>query len=152
NAASWSWMLARAKTSSPVAEAADRLTPSSRAIRASAVLTPGRTRRVILAERLRSPMLLGERALPVSDTARRSPSVPGAGWGEAVGALPRAPLSCHPRSAGRSPPTDTPRETLVVSEKESRLSLRPSGLTAEGPAEAARRAGVREEKTCPLGV
>src|SRR4029453_4272488 len=117
-----------------------------------AVLTPGRTRKVILDDRFSQSSLLCERTLPVSDTEHRSPFVPGAGWGVPLGALPRAPLSCHLRSAERFSSTDTPLETVDVSEKESRKSIGPSGLTAEGPDEAARSAGVREEKTCPLGV
>src|SRR6267142_4339439 len=149
---SWSWILARAKTSSPVAEASDTLTLSSWAIRASAVFTPGFTHSVILAERLRSSVLFGERGLPVSEGERRSPSVPGAGCAVPLGALPRAPLSCHLREAERFPSTDTLRETLVVSEKESRTSKRPSGLTAEGSDEAARRAGVREETRPGLAI
>jgi hypothetical protein len=138
--------------SRPVAEASDRLTLSSLAIRKRALFTPGRTRKVNRDVRFCQSSLFCERALPVSDTERRSPFVPGAGWDEAGGAVRRTALSCHPPPRGRSSSTDASRRTTFVSGKESRKSIGPSGPTAEGPAEAARSAGPREEKTCPLGV
>jgi hypothetical protein len=86
----------------------------------------------------------------VSETEARATIVSGPGWDEAGGPSVRTALSCHPRTAGRSPSTGAAGRTTGVSEKDPRTSPRPSGPTAEGPAKAARRAGPREEKTCPF--
>src|SRR5919199_890837 len=97
-----------------MAEASDRLMSSLSAIFASADFTPGFTRNVSLDDRISRASLFCTRALAVSDTERRSPFVPGAGWDEAGGAIRRMALSCHLRKAERSPSPDAPPWTTVV--------------------------------------
>jgi hypothetical protein len=63
-----------------------------------------------------------------------------------------AQLLCPAQAGTRLPgrPAGRPYLATPAPRGVSQLSLRPSGLTAEGSAEAARRAGVHGETMCPF--
>src|SRR4030095_9723832 len=90
---------------------------------------------------------ISERTPEVFATADRPTSVTGAGCGTPGKPSVRTALSCHPRSAGRSPSTDAASDNACWSLGIPSLTRRAPGLTGEGVASAV--TGVRLSTGCP---